>query len=213
MEETMKKLIAVGLWPLLAAGSLFGQTPSQVNFAFDGGQNMTSNTGCVNALSEDSITFPVNYSGVTSVVQGGGSRTILTGYTQPWANTGWYVCFMASALTGFPGFSLYLGPTPDDPYNNVTLEGGAPLTYGLKTWGTRANGTTMDGTQDNDTFSWAATTSFPDGGTISLTLVYIYENTTTRHVRSGRDPRVWYTTAEAAYLQSGSGTYFFPKTP
>lgn len=212
-----KRLIVLGT-PLLLALGTFGQTPPETNFTFDGGPHMTSSVGCVDVLTQDGTTFAVSGTQQTSTIQNGGNQIILTGYTQPYSVTGFYLCFQDADYKNLPGTSLYLSSDPQQIAPGVwvaplNVEGGAPLTYGDKTWGTRPDGTLMDGTQDGDKFVWTATTSFSDGSTLSLSLNYITDNTRFRHCRGGRGFTCWYTEGEFPYLQGGSGTYFFASPP
>jgi hypothetical protein len=130
------------------------QSTLSLPFTFDGGNG--TGTGCVNILSQGNYTFT------------------------PADEADTEMCFQIDPLTigigSYFDFDNLFLPSDAQIPNNGYLEACNPLTYASKVWGTRSDGTAMDGTQVGDSYSWPASTSCPQGViNINVTLSFVYQ--------------------------------------
>jgi hypothetical protein len=155
----MKNLLPGLLFMLgMAIGASAQTTPTVTSFTFDGGFGPTAGaaTGCVNVLSQDTTVFPQPY------------------LPNPW--TGYAMCFQVDTYALAPGWFITLDSVmqPKLP-NNGYLADCAPLTYAAKVWGTRSDGTVMNGTEASDSYVLPAYTTCPYGvvnGHVNLDFTY-----------------------------------------
>lgn len=133
MRIKLAAVVAVLALGLIGAKSAPAQgTLTVVTITMDGGNGTLS--GCPNILTENGL-------GVT----------------------GNFMCLSGSQQCG-PGFGIEMenpGVPPLLPNNGFMCGFYNTLSYGAKNWGTRADGSTMNGTQAGDYFVQVATTQIP----------------------------------------------------